>query len=101
MNNNEVLWSIVNQQDTVAKKKKMAKALGLEFECPAVRDQITNKGKVVSDYKRGRALHGREMVLIPLVELKSGRSISALAIEPSCAREIAFELLRISDNRGW
>ena len=99
--NNEVLWSIVNQQDTVAKKKKMAKALGLEFEYPAIRDQITNKGKVVPDYKRGRAIHGREMILIPPVELKNGRSIPTIAVEPSCAREIAFELLRIADNRGW
>ncbi len=101
MSDNEVLWSIVNQQDTVAKKKKMAKALGLEFEHPAVRDQIACHGKVVQDYKRGRALHGREMILIPPVELRNGRSIPAIAIEPNCAREIAFELLRISDNRGW
>lgn len=101
MSDNKVLWSIVNQQDTIAKKKKMAKALGLEFEHPAVHEQITCKGKVVPDYKRGRALYGREMVLIPPVELRSGRAVPALAVEPCCVREVAFELLRIANDCGW
>jgi hypothetical protein len=101
MDNKEVLWSIVNKQTTIAGKKKMAKALGLKFEYPAVRDQIACKGKVVFDFKRGRSLNGREMVLIPPVELQNGRTIPALAVEPHCAREVAFELLRIADDRGW
>ena len=97
-NDIKALQAIVDQQETIAKKKRVAKALGLEFKHPSVRDQIHCKGNFVKDHKRGRAMHGRHMFVIPAVETANGRIIPAIAVEPHCAREVAFELLRLADS---
>jgi len=94
----EALQAIVDQQETIAKKKRVAKALGLEFKHPTVRDQLYCKGRLEKDHKRGRAIHGREMFVLPSIELASGRVIPSLAVETHCAREVAFELLRLADS---
>lgn len=93
--------NIMAMSNTVAEKKRIAKALGLEWNQPSVKEQLDNKGMVVGDFKRGRALNGRKMVVLPPVTLGSDRVVPQLAVEPSCARAVAFELLRIADSNGW
>lgn len=97
----EVINNLIEMQDTVAGKKKLSKALGVDYKHPSVREQICAKGKVVHDYKRGRAINGRTMALIPPVTLESGREVPQLAVDPAVARETAFELLRLADSQGW
>ena len=92
------LQAIVDQQDTIAKKKRVAKALGLEFKHPSVHDQVNGKGTIDKNFKRGRATNGRYMYVIPAIETASGRVIPQVAVEPHCAREVAFELLRLANS---
>lgn len=92
---------LLEAQPTMAAKKRFAESIGLEWKMPSVKEQIGNKGKIVHDFKRGRAIHGRTMALIPPVTLPSGREVPQVAIEPECVRATAYELIRLADSMGW
>lgn len=92
---------LIEAQPTMAAKKRFAESIGFEWSAPTVKEQIGGKGKIVHDFKRGRAIHGRTMALIPPVTLPSGREVPQVAIEPECVRAVAFELIRLADSMGW
>jgi len=97
----KTIQEVINSQPTIAARKRMAKAIGVPYKHPTPKDQIHCKGTITGDYKRGRAIHGRVMAVIPAVTLSTGRVVPELAVDPTCIRQVAMELLRMADKANW
>lgn len=97
---NEEKRNLVASMETMQQKRAVAKALNIEFELPSVEDQVTGSGSLVSDHKRGRAKEGRDVFVIPEVELSDNEKANRVLVDPRIARAVAAELLRLADNNN-
>jgi hypothetical protein len=97
MKGQDIIEQLMNEQPTVAKKKQIAKALGVEYKHPSIEEQIAGNGKV-AQVTRSNAKSSKELFVIPEVCLINGRVISSLQVDPAAALATANELLRLVEE---